>query len=264
MVSGAPLTRSSPPSIDTLRRPTRHVSTSSTSSPPEPGATSSTTSEYRFGSSALQSAGASRVAPPRARAGQPRSDISPCASSSSRAWCGSASSAPGAGRPTADSLATSTSSASVGGARVAAHASLQAGSGASRSCWRPRRKGPWSEARTASPLSEKAFAAAAVSVAAASTIEPASATSSEKSAVAPEGGTVVETAKSRMARRAGFEYRKQCRWMPDSHHWSWSSRYEPSEYRTTWTERMCSDADIPSAETSLVTSNSAGSRESCE
>jgi len=79
----------------------------------------------------------------------------------------------------------------------------------------------WACPLATSPLSlgrALAFAAAAVSVAAASTIEPASATSSEKSAVAPEGGTVVETAKSRMARRAGFEYRKQCRWMPDSHH----------------------------------------------
>eukprot|EP00962_Isochrysis_galbana_P014642 scaffold4194_cov131-Isochrysis_galbana.AAC.12 len=155
-VIGAPLTRSSPPEMLTDRSPTRHVSTSTTHISPSTrpaaaaavcpaalrlGTSSSSTSEYRLGSSADHSAGACSVVLPRARTGAPLSESRPCASSACKARCGSVACGPAARRSVAQ-CEVSGSSARQSGPSVSAHAELHDGSGCCRPAAPEMLKGP--------------------------------------------------------------------------------------------------------------------------
>lgn len=55
----------------------------------------------------------------------------------------------------------------------------------------------------------------------------------------------------------GFEKMITLRWMPESHQWSWSSKYDPSLHLITWTAITFS---LPTWWQNFVISNSAGSR----
>merc|ERR1712166_930503 len=58
----------------------------------------------------------------------------------------------------------------------------------------------------------------------------------------------------------GLLYKKTPLCTPDSHHISWSSKYEPSQKRNTRNDRVCFAAE----RRWLVKSNSAGNLLSCE